>query len=171
MTDEAADATVGAGVDAGSPLVDPPNTVEESSPPEPTAPTAGPPSTLWKDDPDAQIERVFRATLPPYNEALATLFIQPSVVVQGGGVRTTEEKYVTIEPNPAQQYVLGADAIEYAAQLAALRYHEKRGAIEECPPENKGVPWVPPEQVRKKELMDELAELEKAEAIKRRRIR
>ena len=156
MTSETAEAEVGADAAAESLPVE--MTVDEDS-------------TLWKDDPNAQIRRVFRVTCPPLNEAFMTLLIHPAVVMEGGGVRTTEERVVSIEPNAAQQYVLGAEAIEYPEQLKALRRHEARGAIEECAPKSEGIPWIPPEQRRMKDLRDELEKLEQAEAIKRRRIR
>ncbi|MHC4616259.1 MAG: hypothetical protein ACYTEQ_00760 [Planctomycetota bacterium] len=117
-------------------------------------------ATLWKDDPEARIERVFRAQRPPTKVAYVTL---NRLEGSKDGVRIPA-KTVTLEPTPAQQYVLSEGAEDYPVQLAACRKLEALNKIKEVDPADKGAAWIPKRQIEMNTLRQKLAQLESDES-------
>lgn len=94
----------------------------------------------WKNDPNAKIRRVFRATNPLTKTELATL-MRRAGIINGTNV---DAKFLTIPVNHAAQYIL-ADTFEddeYQEQLKAMRRYEKIGTVIEMPPHWEGILFV-----------------------------
>lgn len=97
----------------------------------------------WSKEPKAEMERVFRvAKFPkgiPEKPRYHTRMTEPSTV---DGIKVGA-KAISLNANPALQYVLKEGAIDYAEQLIALRNLCAMGFIQEINPKFKGVVFLP----------------------------
>lgn len=114
--------------------------------------------TTWKDKPNEQIRRVFRATNPLTKVELATLNRKKRIV---GGTEYPAQ-FLTISVNPAAQYVLSEqfEPDEYQEQLKALRSCEKQGMVVEMPPHWEGKLYVEPAPLTPAEVIAEKLRIE-----------
>lgn len=116
-------------------------------------------------DEEKNMRRVFRVTLfrngIPFKENIVTL-LQIKSIIEGTEI---PDLCISLQPNTTNQYVLTEGAIQYDKQLEALRKWENgtvlKGVkpIKEINPKLEGVPWIP-QNIRKiKELEDEIKKL------------
>lgn len=114
--------------------------------------------TTWKDDPNAQIRRVFRATNPLTKVEIATLN-RKTAIVNG---TTQQALFLTIPVNHVAQYILDDrfEKDEYSEQLKTLRRYEKAGTVVEMPPHWEGTLFVEPAPLTPAEIRAEELRLE-----------
>ena len=117
------------------------------------------PDNTWKDDPDAEIERVFRGDHfragVPFRE---NIMVRQRLASQVNGT-TVEPFSKKLMPTPSNQYILLKGAVDYPKQLESLRKHEADGNIIEIDPKFKGSPYIHPTMIAIREHEKILAEL------------